>query len=44
VDPKFLEDEIDPVYRWSSLKWYSINIHAKGLVTVYPKRLIPFWK
>jgi len=43
-DPKFLEKEMDPVYRWSSLKWYSINIHADGPVTVYPKRLIPFWK
>jgi hypothetical protein len=41
---KFLEGEIDHVYRWSSLKWYSINIHVAGLDTVYPKRFIPFWK
>jgi hypothetical protein len=35
---------VDLVYSWSSLEWYSINIHMDSPVKVYPKRLNPFWK
>jgi hypothetical protein len=44
LDWKLLEEETDSVYQWQSFKWYSINIHADGTSTTYPKQLIPFWK
>jgi len=44
LDWKLLEEVRNSVYQWQSFKWYSINIHADGPGTAYPKRLIPFWK
>jgi hypothetical protein len=35
---------VNLVYSWSSLEWYSINIHADSLGKVYPTRLNTFWK